>query len=167
MKNVIMTLSKNTAVLLLLVSAAIVSCNDDNPTKDQSGQDDLIPISEYSMGYNADSEKMDEIPRQISFSFTSSQGATELPSSVDLRDHLPPIGDQGQYGTCVTWAVGYAMHTYLHGVRRGLTKQELSSPANQFSPADLWMSMSSKGTGCDGSNFEPALAKCALQQHPV
>lgn len=162
MKNVIWTLSKNTAALLLLMmSAAIVSCGDDNPATDQPGPDGEPPIeiSEYSMGYNADSEKMDEMPRQISFGFTSSQEGAELPSSVDLRDHLPPIGDQGQYGTCVTWAIGYAMHTYLHGVRRGLTKEQLASPANQFSPADLWMSMGSdsKGTGCDGSSFEPAL----------
>lgn len=66
MKNVIWTLSKNTAVLLLLMmSAAIVSCSDDNPATDQPGPDGEPPIeiSEYSMGYNADSEKMDEMPR--------------------------------------------------------------------------------------------------------
>jgi hypothetical protein len=35
--------------------------------------------------------------------------ASELPDAVDLREWAMPIGDQGAVGSCVTWAIDYAM----------------------------------------------------------
>src|ERR1700733_4605233 len=37
--------------------------------------------------------------------------AAALPSSVDLTPYLPPIGDQGQTGTCVAWSTAYYTKT--------------------------------------------------------
>jgi hypothetical protein len=50
------------------------------------------------------------------------------------------------------------MRSYLNAVSRGLTKQQLADAGNQFSPTDLWMSMTAadKGSDCGGSQFEPA-----------
>jgi C1A family cysteine protease len=39
-------------------------------------------------------------------------GGTKMSSSVDLSSKLPPIGDQGQYSSCVGWATGYYGKTW-------------------------------------------------------
>jgi len=35
-----------------------------------------------------------------------------LPTSVDLRSSAPPVGDQGQVGSCVAWSIGYSIMGY-------------------------------------------------------
>ena len=81
-----------------------------------------------------------------------------LPSKVDLTNNLPPIGNQGQYGTCVAWAVAYNCRTFLYSKQKGLSKSQLKNASNQFSPKDLFWSIddSYKGSGCNGTNFEYA-----------
>jgi hypothetical protein len=34
------------------------------------------------------------------------------PASVDLRGYAPPVGDQGQIGSCVAWTIGYSIMGY-------------------------------------------------------
>lgn len=36
-----------------------------------------------------------------------------LPSSFDLSPNMPPVGSQGRQNSCVAWATGYAMKSYL------------------------------------------------------
>jgi len=76
-----------------------------------------------------------------------------------LENFFPPIGDQGQYGTCVAWAVGYNLKTALNAIERGWTSADLAKTSNQTSPQDLWMIIptKSRGSNCGGTNFEPAL----------
>jgi hypothetical protein len=140
--------------LFLCVLTLLASCSKSN---DEPGPDEPVQ-AQRSFGWNKDAEDKSKYPRDISFGFSQSGSSTNLPSSVDLTDKLPPVGDQGAYGTCITWSVGYGMRSYLNAVSRNLTKQQLADKNNQFSPADLWMSMptEAKGAGCDGSNFEPA-----------
>jgi hypothetical protein len=38
--------------------------------------------------------------------------ASSLPHSVDLSGDLPPVGNQGQTGTCTAWAVSYYYKTF-------------------------------------------------------
>ncbi len=82
-----------------------------------------------------------------------------LPSKIDLVPKFPPIGDQGQYGTCVAWAVAYNHKTAINGMDKGYTATQLSSPAYQFSPKDLFLAIpdQEKGQNCDGTGFVPAL----------
>ena len=82
-----------------------------------------------------------------------------LSESVDLSRYFPPIGDQGQYGTCVAWATGYAMKTSLNAKQNNWSSSQLASASNQTSPIDLWhlIDRNSKNSGCNGSNFEPAM----------
>ena len=82
-----------------------------------------------------------------------------LPASVDLTANFPPIGNQGQYGTCVAWAVGYNAKTYLHAKDMNLSGGELASTSNQFSPKDLFLALPSSQTGanCGGTSFEAGL----------
>ena len=85
-----------------------------------------------------------------------SQVMPDLSGSVDLRNYLPPIGDQGQYGTCVAWASAYNARTYLYAKENNLTSTQLSSPAYQFSPKYVFYAMNNR-TSCDGSYFEEVL----------
>ncbi|MBN1186089.1 MAG: C1 family peptidase [Bacteroidales bacterium] len=103
----------------------------------------------------SDEENLDEIEDDINL---GSMGDQDLPSSVDLTSKLPPIGNQGAYGTCVAWALGYNLKTFLEGVDQGYSPSQLSNVSNQFSPKDLFWSIPSaqKGADCNGTGFEYA-----------
>ncbi|MDR2234475.1 MAG: C1 family peptidase [Tannerella sp.] len=146
-------------LLAALFSAMILlaSCSKqgEDPINDDDAPDEPTGTAR-PMGWNKDKEDKSKYPSEISFKFTSSGSSSSLPSKVDLTDKLPPVGNQGQYGTCVTWSVGYGMRSYLNAVSRNLNAQQLTDKRNQFSPADLWMAMKDKSSNCEGSNFEPA-----------
>jgi Papain family cysteine protease/IPT/TIG domain len=38
--------------------------------------------------------------------------SAHLPTSVDLRAGAPPVGDQGNVGSCVAWSIGYSLTGY-------------------------------------------------------
>lgn len=76
--------------------------------------------------------------------------------SVDLTNYLPPIGDQGQYGTCVAWASAYNARTYLYAKENNLSKSQLASASNQFSPKYIFYALNNRSS-CDGSYFEEVL----------
>jgi hypothetical protein len=108
-------------------------------------------------GWLVDKEEMDDIPEDI----TPFDGddTEPLQTKISLEHLFPPIGDQGQYGTCVVWSVGYNLKTALNAIEKGWTQTDLAKTSNQTSPKDLWMAIPSgkKGSKCNGTNFEPAL----------
>ncbi len=112
-------------------------------------------------GWFANDEDTEHQAQDILLSTTKTEktlSSQNLPSKVDLTDNLPPIGNQGQYGTCVAWAVAYNCRTFLYSKQKGLSKSALKNASNQFSPKDLFWSIddSYKGSGCNGTNFEYA-----------
>lgn len=136
----------------LLPAVALFSCQKgegDNP-------DPLPTDTEFSTGWMG-TDDPDEIPSNIFLGF----GSNNLPSTHLISGKLPPIGDQGQYGTCVTWAVGYNMKTMLNAIDRNWNESTLSNPQNQTSPKDLFLAIPSnlRGTNCGGTNFEPAFTQ--------
>ncbi|GBU25786.1 hypothetical protein R83H12_02444 [Fibrobacteria bacterium R8-3-H12] len=106
-------------------------------------------------GWLAEDENLDSIPRDPDINGDST-GLAEIKS---LESKFPPIGDQGQYGTCVAWASGYNLKTALNAIDKGWSETDLRKPANQTSPKDLWfiLNKSDRGANCGGTNFEPAL----------
>jgi hypothetical protein len=44
--------------------------------------------------------------------FGGARASAVLPDAVDLRSWAPPIGDQGQVGSCVAWSIGYGIMGY-------------------------------------------------------
>jgi C1A family cysteine protease len=108
-------------------------------------------------GWLAEDEEMENIPEDIT-PFPDPENG-DVAASASLESKFPPIGDQGQYGTCVAWAVGYNLKTSLNAIEKGWSSSELASEGNQTSPKDLWQTIASgdKGTECNGTNFEPAL----------
>ena len=122
--------------------------------------EDIIPLlleMLFETGWLADNEKMDNIPEDIT-PFDDG-GSNNLANSVSLESKFPPIGDQGKYGTCVAWSVGYNLKTALNAIEKGWTATDLAKTSNQTSPLDLWMCIptAQRGSGCNGTNFEPAL----------
>jgi len=142
------------SVSLALQFIFCVSC-DNEDANNPNEPDNPDPELEYALGWNGQDD-LGAIPASTNFSF----GNTNLPSSVDLVPKFPPIGDQGQYGTCVSWAVGYNIKTALNGMSNGFSTSQLASPSNQFSPKDLFTAIpdNQKGQNCSGTNFSDALS---------
>ena len=81
-------------------------------------------------------------------------GQGDIPASIDLSSHFPPIGDQGQYGTCVAWAVGYNHKSYMDAKAEDRTS---FTNAQKFSPKYLFWKIPSgnKGADCHHSIYKP------------
>lgn len=56
------------------------------------------------------------LPDIRNYAYRLTRPAAPLPDHVDLRGEMPPIGDQGQLGSCTAWA---ATAVYRHGMIRG------------------------------------------------
>ena len=137
-------------LLLLFLPFSFQSCTVDEVF------DFLMQILSQT-GWLKEEENMDNIPEDITpFEDDETQ---PLRTSVSLEHKFPPIGDQGSYGTCVAWSVGYNLKTSLNAIEKNWSTGDLASKSNQTSPKDLWFSIpgTSKGTQCNGTNFEPAM----------
>lgn len=55
-------------------------------------------------------------------------------SEVSLKRYVPPVGNQGYYGTCVGWSTAYYGRTILHAATHGLTTHD-AIDGYAFSPA--------------------------------
>ncbi|MFN8308496.1 MAG: C1 family peptidase [Chitinophagales bacterium] len=100
-------------------------------------------------------------PSKIPSSISPKQfGNTTVPSAVNLVPKFPPIGDQGQYGTCVAWASGYNLKTAIEGMDAGRQTADLAQTNNQMSPKDLFLAIDDNKKGasdCNGTNLQYAL----------
>jgi C1A family cysteine protease len=132
----------------------LAACQKDDPADMQPNPDPTVDSLSFGLGWTGE-DNLDEVPSATNFGF----GNNNLPASADLGAHFPPIGNQGQYGTCVAWAVAYNGKTVLDGMDRGLSAGDLASAANQFSPKDLFTAIpdQQKAPDCNGTNFTFAL----------
>lgn len=120
-------------------------------------------------GYLPQREEWDSIPKVVPpykvDSLVRLDSLDSLPHRVMLEQFFPPIGNQGNKGTCVAWATGYNLKTALNAIDNKWTKKQLEDPAYQTSPKDLWYGTRNHDSNCDGSNFQFACE--ALQQNGV
>jgi len=100
-------------------------------------------------------DDMSTIPTNVTY-----LGNGNLPDKVDLVPKFPPVGDQGQYGTCVAWAVGYNYKTAVNGMDKGYSISQLTSPAYQFSAKYLFLDIpdGQKGANCEGTDIGVAFS---------
>lgn len=80
------------------------------------------------------------------------QRALAEPDAIDHSAYLPPVGDQGDKGTCVAWATGYYYRTYQEAVEHGWSlalPDGSPNPDHIFSPA--WV-FGIGGTHDDGAS---------------
>ncbi|MGV8114132.1 MAG: C1 family peptidase [Lentimicrobium sp.] len=142
-------------VIVPLLAVTISSATLTSCTKEEV-VDFLSELLVQAMAsWNAEEENLDEIPQDLDIN----DNTTGLPASVDLSGKFPPIGDQGEYGTCVTWAVGYNLKTALNGIDNQWSATQLAQTSNQTSPIDLFLAIpaSQKGSDCNGTQFESAM----------
>jgi hypothetical protein len=87
--------------------------------------------------------------------------------SVDLSSQMPPVGNQGNQGSCVAWAVGYYHKTHQEWLEHGW---DVSQAAHQVSPAYIYNQIN--GGGDYGAYFEDAQTilcdqgACSMQDFP-
>ena len=130
----------------LPISLLLTSCEPDN-----SGG---TPKSTNKTGWTGTDDPA-TVPENLNNPFDN----TSVPTSMDLSGYLPPIGDQGQYGTCVAWAAGYNCKTAMEAVKFNLTQSQLASSQYQMSAKYLFTALANdkKGADCNGTDFVPAM----------
>ena len=74
-----------------------------------------------------------------------------LPTFADLSPMLPPIGDQGRQGSCVSWAVTYYLKSYQERLQspQGYDSTNIMSPAYTYNQLTLGE--------CEGTAIESTL----------
>ncbi|MDX0973779.1 hypothetical protein GOL39_28655 [Sinorhizobium medicae] len=77
-----------------------------------------------------------------------------LPTSVDMSASFPAPGNQGQQGSCVGWAVAYAMKSAQERIERSW---DLSDDQHLFSPAFIYNQIKSSSDCKGGTYIEDAL----------
>lgn len=145
----------NALFLALLLGLTIVSCK-----KDSMSDIDITPDLEFGLGGNLD-EDDSNVPEDLLL------GNGNLPSSHDISQFLPPIGHQGNYGTCVAWALGYNLKTMIEAQDKGYSTSDLTDPSKQFSPKDLFLAINKNDVGpnCNGTYLKSAME--TMQQRGV
>ena len=139
---------------ICLTSLCFTACEKDDSDRSMVVPGPPISDFEFSTGLDPNGD-LTTTPVNPNFGF----GIANIPSSVDLTQHFPPIGNQGNFGTCVAWAVGYNMKTAINAIKDGATGSTLADPSRQGSPRYLFTSVpdNQKSANCGGMLFEPAL----------
>lgn len=75
---------------------------------------------------------------------------------VDLSSQMPPVGNQGEEGSCVAWAMGYYHKTHTEWKEQGWN---VSLAENQFSPRFMYNLIN--GGADNGAYFDDAM-KCLV-----
>lgn len=140
--------ARQVSLAALLITLALASCKKDPPFAPAPA-----PAGKNVGGLLHD-ETTGQIPQDITL-----VGGGNLPSKIDLTPKLPPVANQGTYGTCVAWSTGYYIRTAMQAIRHNLTPSQLQDPAKQFSPKDLFLSVPAefKGENCDGSVYSQVM----------
>jgi hypothetical protein len=77
-----------------------------------------------------------------------------IAASNDLASQLPPIGDQGNQGSCIAWAASYYYKTWSE--KQEHTAWSISNTRYEFSPSFVYNQIN--GGADNGSNFDDAFA---------
>lgn len=137
---------------VLLLSVPLLTQEEFNP---ESVQPRGCKTGTYKCGMNQLSQRKFEAIPVATSTMISHRG---LPSSVDWSSKMPPVGNQGQQGSCVAWASGYAMKSFYERVER---KWGYDSPVqggqgkHVFSPAFIYNQIN--GGRDQGSHIHRAL----------
>lgn len=103
----------------------------------------------YGTGLVMDDEEYLQTPlkaQQLTRSYTS------LPKRASLKQYCPTPGDQGQYGTCTSWAIAYAARTIVEAQLNGCT-DPATNARNAFSPPFVYAQIKHAGdVNCDGGS---------------
>jgi C1A family cysteine protease len=101
----------------------------------------LIVVITLTLSISSNAQSVKRIPGCLfkedknskEFTIPKTRGISDNPSSFSLKKYYPPIGNQGQFGTCTAWATTYASFTALNNIKNN----ELGSSLKEvdcFSP---------------------------------
>ena len=115
----------------------------------------MMAQSEYGTGLVFDDDAYARIPRQATL---LTRDYTVLPKAYSLRRFCPVARNQGQFGTCTSWATSYAARTIADAIRNGWTSQ-IVIDREAFSPIFVYKQIKgSNKPGCsDGTSIQDAL----------
>lgn len=125
-----MTMSKFLSSLFLLLLPAVAMAQ----------RDELLP-EEHGMGLVIDTAACLAIPEQPRL---MASDYTTLPRSVSLRRYCPTPMSQREFGTCTSWASGYAARTIAEAVSNGWT-DSLTINSEAFSPLFIYAQIKQAG----------------------
>jgi len=93
---------------------------------------------DYPRGAILDDAIYESLPRKA---VQHSKALDVLPRAASLKQYAPFAGNQGNYGTCVAWATGYAARTISESV--GINRQDRAdTTGNVFSPVYVYKRIS-------------------------
>jgi hypothetical protein len=73
-------------------------------------------------------------------------GGAALPKSVNNAAACPPVGNQGNLGSCTAWATAYGLASYVNGKTNSISP---TAANNQASPSDMYAKLLSEaGSNC-------------------
>lgn len=119
-----------------------------------------VVIDDKGLGWLENDEDPETIEDDIQINTGGdSQVGGNVGSRVDLSAWLPPVGDQGEYGTCTVWAAAYYGRTWLYAHANNIKTSALRK-SDIFSPAYLFKALDAqwKNSQCMGSCIQGALA---------
>ena len=95
-----------------------------------------VQAQNYSTGLNFDEKAYQAAPKAM----VPMMGADALPARVDLSVNMPPIGNQGKQGSCVAWAVAYALKSYQEKLeeKKPFTSGTQLDQQRVFSPSFIY-----------------------------
>jgi len=79
---------------------------------------------------------------------------SDLPTSEDLSDDMPPVRSQGTQGSCVAWATTYYLKSYQEKVQK---EYEYESYEDVMSPAFVYNQAKANVSCLSGSSIETSL----------
>jgi hypothetical protein len=86
-----------------------------------------LSAQRYSTGLVFDDAAYNATPRISDY---VGSNFTDIPLQIDLTNYCPEVGNQGQIGSCVGWAAGYAAYTIAVAKMNGTTdKIQITSDA--------------------------------------
>ena len=86
------------------------------------------------------------------YNIPKTRGISETPRAFSIKEYYPPVGDQGQFGTCVGWATTYASFTALSNIKENRLGDVLKEE-DCFSPQFTYdLIKQHRDTSCQGGS---------------
>ena len=125
--------NKIAAIALSVPVFFMASCTEEET---QQLFDTIISIFASMLGYDPNGENWEDTDDEL-------DGDDVTSNAVSWEKYCPPVGNQGQYGTCVAWATSYGLKTTLNMIDGTWNTANKNSTNYQCSPVDLWHCMRS------------------------
>ena len=101
----------------------------------------IIPLAaQHRTGLTFNPEKFKATPKAM----LPFKGGDGLPEKIDLSPGMPPVGNQGNQGSCVAWSVAYAMKSYQEKIeeKHSFERNGTLDKKTVFSPAYIYNQIS-------------------------